>query len=181
MNTTSSHYWWHCYNEPGKQRCIDNLSRRARDNGKRIAIMGNPEQLIGNLTVRENIELISRWLQPSEHLAMDETILHACLQPVLQGNQTLQQFIALQGALLAPAQRRRVGLARAICSQANCIIIDMDESLPDPLADERLALAQHLLPGAELHIVSLRQPDALPALWRFTTTEFDQECGDETR
>lgn len=164
--------WWHCTHESAKQAQLDALCQQGHDAGCRVAVLAMPEQLISNLTVQENISLPAGWFRQPE--SADPNIHNAinhCLQQALHQHETVSHLLGLQGARLNAWQRRWVGLARTLHSQANWLVIEDDETTPDPFTDERLAILQQYLPQATVHWVSLRKPVALPAAWQTGTTE----------
>ena len=169
MNTLLNAQWWHCYNDIEKNERIDTLCQQGLIQHCRVTILATPEQLISNLTVKENIELPGIW-HGYDSLPFDSHASNAmltCLQNCLRGQQTPEHLLAMQGARLNSQQRRWIGLARALHLHANYVVIDDDEKNPYPFEDERLQFITEHLPDAVVHWVSLRTPSALPEHWLF--------------
>jgi len=167
--------WWHCHHDLEKNERINALCRQGLAQGHRVAALATPEQLISNLTVQENIILPHDWHYVDT--AMDNRVIteaiRQCLQHCLRGQQTLEQFLHLQGARLSANQRRWVGIARALYLQANYVVMDDDETNLYPFEDVRLKTLTQQLPDAALHWVSLRAPTTLPDHWLFAESGVD--------
>jgi len=175
LNRTPEALWWHCHHDLEKSERINALCRQGLAQGYRVAALATPEQLISNLTVKENIVLPHDWHHVDS--TMDNRVItegiHQCLQYCLRGQQTLEQLLQLQGARLSANQRRWVGIARALYLQANYVVMDDDETNLYPFEDVRLKTLSQYLPDAALHWVSLRAPSSLPDHWLFAESGVD--------
>ncbi|KZT30801.1 P-loop containing nucleoside triphosphate hydrolase protein, partial [Neolentinus lepideus HHB14362 ss-1] len=120
----------------GEMKCISGMVRLAKINHRVAYCAQNP--WLEHATIRDNIVFgARRGFDESRYNA----VLHACalgrdLDVFEAGDMT---EIGEKGITLSGGQRARVALARAVYSEASCIILD------DPLAAVDMHTAQHLV------------------------------------
>lgn len=162
MNSHSVYNWWHCTGDTDKPAMIDALCRHGHVEGKRVAVLAAPEQLISNLSVRENIELQCAW--ECREKSLEQPVLD-CLRRGFRAGTTIEDILSRQGSRLSSTERRWLGLARALHSEANWLVIEDDEKNLDILHEDRLQAITQYFPALTLHWVSLHKPVTLPDGW----------------
>lgn len=167
MNATPVHVWWHCASEVDKQAAIDTLCQQGRARQKTVAVLAAPEQVISNLSVRENIELQCAWECREKPLA--PAVLE-CLQRGFRAGTSIEDILSRQAARLSTGERRWLGIARALHGEASWLVVEDEEKNLHALDDERLQALSRYFPASTLYWVSLHKPATLPTSWVYGDT-----------
>jgi len=152
--------WWLCPDEAAGAGLLDALSLDARRRREGLSIIDSVGTGISNLSVAENILLPSAWHASTE--ALRPEVLRW-----LSGYYTepaLKTFLAARSSGLSSRERQRQAVARAIQSDARCVLFDDDSHAHERWIDEWRAAIETGLPDARIQAVSVRRPSS-PERW----------------